>query len=179
MCKTKNPIWAISIITLVAIILSICTLFSFAYGTPERDEKTDTFFWFVADDVPRLISADCASILTQYAMISGQYIGFHEANKFAYTECYSAFDDIDIIYGFDVEYYKGSTYLGEASFGSCSCDSHLLDGDWDSWQCRDADAEGLLGEGIGTYNAKASTTYVVDDSINVHTLFNSVSFTVD
>lgn len=163
----------------------VLTIMSFAasvfasdgYGEPKSDQKSKYFTWIVGDDIPRWVGADCATNFTQYAMIAGQYIGFHEASLFTYADPTSPFDEYIVSGGFYVQYYKGGTNLGKASL-SYSSDPVLVSPSW-VWFYKKGTANGLLGQGQGIYYAKTTTAFNVEGSISTHTIDNSVSFSVN
>jgi hypothetical protein len=178
--KSKEMLFLKSscLILICLVLVFSLSISAFAYGSPVCDQQTAYFIWIVMDDIPRLFGANCLSTLTQYAMIAGQYIGFHEAYLFAYADPVSGFDDVDVNCSMSVQYYKGSTSLGSTSLSFCN-DPIWLDPDW-FWDYHNGNANGLLGTGQGTYYAKSASTYYVENTLyGTRIINNSASFTVN
>ena len=112
MRSSIKKLLCLSIVVLMTTLFTSLTFAYGGYGMPVYDYQSSYFTWMVLDDIPRWVGANCSSNFTQYGMIAGQYIGFHDAYLFAKADPTSQFDTYNVWGGYSVRYYKGSTGLG-------------------------------------------------------------------
>ena len=153
------------ILTLSLVFLLIFTMCisSSATGTGYNQSFTETFTWFIPDDIPRFSTADCTSNYKQFLTVFEQYIEFYEIEKWAIINPTNDWDDFSI-WVLEVEYYRGQTNL--TSENVYEQDNHPPIDSEDDWVIEywtgDAD---YYAYGLGTYYVETTTMFVNTESI--------------